>query len=190
MTDYIKRTDAVKIAEKYGLANGSALGQHTGLADCIASEILSLPAADVAKVVHGKWGDNGIAGSMLVKCSVCGFDCGANSFSYCPNCGARMRQVKRGKVRRKYGEILKLHRYCVDAGMDVRLERLHDGWAIRFPNGGDFAQHAGTYGTHDGFVEPAIGCEADYSPVSLREAEKLICENRERLMTPSCEEEQ
>ena len=47
MTDYIKRTDAVKIAEKYGLANGSALGRHTGLADCIASEILSLPAADV-----------------------------------------------------------------------------------------------------------------------------------------------
>ena len=88
MTDYIKRTDAVKIAEKYGLANGSALGQHTGLADCIASEILSLPAADVAPVVHGKWGDNGISGSMLVKCSVCGFDCGANSFSYCPNCGA------------------------------------------------------------------------------------------------------
>ena len=40
MTDYIKRTDAVKIAEKYGLANGSALGRHTGLADCIASEIL------------------------------------------------------------------------------------------------------------------------------------------------------
>lgn len=64
MTDYIKRTDAVKIAEKYGLANGSALGRHTGLADCIASEILSLPAADVVPVVHGKWGDNGIAGSM------------------------------------------------------------------------------------------------------------------------------
>lgn len=54
MTDYIKRTDAVKIAEKYGLANGSALGRHTGLADCIASEILSLPAADVAPVVRCK----------------------------------------------------------------------------------------------------------------------------------------
>ena len=51
-------------------------------------------AADVVKVVHGKWDDNGIAGSMLVKCSVCGFDCGANSFSYCPNCGARMRKAK------------------------------------------------------------------------------------------------
>ena len=53
MTDYIKRTDAVKIAEKYGLANGSVLGQHTGLADCIARDISELPAADVAEVVHG-----------------------------------------------------------------------------------------------------------------------------------------
>ena len=50
--EYIKRTDAVKIAEKYGLANGSVLGRHTGLANCIASEISGLPAADVAEVVR------------------------------------------------------------------------------------------------------------------------------------------
>nr|DAG07802.1 MAG TPA: hypothetical protein [Caudoviricetes sp.] len=54
MTDYIKRTDAVKLAEKYGLADGSVLGWHTGLADCIASEISGLPAADVAPVVRCK----------------------------------------------------------------------------------------------------------------------------------------
>ena len=53
MAEYIKRTDAVKIAEKYGLANGSVLGRHTGLADCIASEISCFPAADVAPVQ--KW---------------------------------------------------------------------------------------------------------------------------------------
>lgn len=52
--EYIKRTDAVKIAEKYGLANGSVLGRHTGLADCIASEISELPASDVAEVVRCK----------------------------------------------------------------------------------------------------------------------------------------
>ena len=52
--DFIKRDDAVKIAEKYGLANGSVLGRHTGLADCIASEISGLPAADVAEVVRCK----------------------------------------------------------------------------------------------------------------------------------------
>lgn len=90
MTDYIKRTDAVKIAEKYGLANGSVLGRHTGLADCIARDISELPAADVAEVVHGKWVDNGIPDSILSGCSVCGFTCGSSSFFYCPNCGAKM----------------------------------------------------------------------------------------------------
>lgn len=53
MDDYIRREDAVKIAEKYGLENGSVLGRHTGVADCIASEISALPAANVAEVVHG-----------------------------------------------------------------------------------------------------------------------------------------
>ena len=53
MAEYIRRDDAVKIAERYGLANGSALGRHTGLADCIAIKISDLPAADVAEVVHG-----------------------------------------------------------------------------------------------------------------------------------------
>lgn len=50
MADYISRKAAVKIAQKYGLANGSALGRHTGLADCIAIEIEGLPAADVEPV--------------------------------------------------------------------------------------------------------------------------------------------
>lgn len=95
MTDYIKRTDAVKIAEKYGLANGSVLGRHTGLADCIARDISDLPAADVAEVVHGRW----IKDDFLFddvnnaeKCSQCGKLIGwfGNLPNYCPNCGARM----------------------------------------------------------------------------------------------------
>lgn len=190
--EYIRREDAIKIAERYGLANGSVLGRHTGLADCIASEILSLPAADVAPVVRCEdcqnWKRNvGLTDSPNGHCFEHNIDTNGRDFcSY----GERKRQAKRGKTQRKYREILALYLYCVEVRMDARLERLHDGWTIRFPNGGDFAQHAGTYGTNDGFVEPAIGCEADYSPVSLREAEKLICENRERLMTPSCEEEQ
>ncbi len=91
--DYIKRTDAVKIAEKYGLANGSVLGRHTGLADCIASEISSLPAADVAEVGHARWervrsnwyctGCN--KGYRITKGAPM-----ASGFSYCPNCGAKM----------------------------------------------------------------------------------------------------
>lgn len=45
---------------------------------------------DYAPVEHGRWGDNGIPGSILSACSVCGFTCGASSFSYCPYCGAKM----------------------------------------------------------------------------------------------------
>ena len=94
MTDYIRREDAIKIAERYGLANGSVLGRHTGLADCIASEILSLPAADVAEVRHGRWERVSTASGIIsrVRCSVCAgtqpltFE----NMPYCPTCGARM----------------------------------------------------------------------------------------------------
>ena len=90
MTDYIKRTDAVKIAEKYGLANGSVLGRHTGLADCIARDISGLPAADVVEVVHAKWIPfHSEAAGDIQYCSACdiGFDA---RMDYCPHCGARM----------------------------------------------------------------------------------------------------
>ena len=55
-----------------------------------ADKIKSIPAADVARVLHGRWGSNGIPDSVLSACSVCGFGCGAYSFQYCPNCGAKM----------------------------------------------------------------------------------------------------
>ena len=100
MTDYIKRTDAVKIAEKYGLANGSILGRHTGLADCIARDISGLPAADVAEVVHGEWlrSDDDWASLTTIQCSLCSEewcfetddDVSLLNYKYCPNCGARM----------------------------------------------------------------------------------------------------
>lgn len=52
------------------------------------------PAVDAVPVVHGEWVDNGIPDSMLSKCNVCGFPCGAYSFNFCPNCGADMRKDK------------------------------------------------------------------------------------------------
>ena len=92
MADYIKRTDAVKIAEKYGLANGSVFGQHTGLADCIARDISELPAADVAEVVHGQWiwnEEGEIDWEQFYRCSNCG-DKEYWESNFCPNCGAKM----------------------------------------------------------------------------------------------------
>ena len=104
MAEYIEREAAVKVAEKYGLANGSALGRHTGLADCIASEIADIPTADVAPVVHGRWEEADwvepdchgfvtiITPKAALRCSNC-----KNCFkkellwkdNYCPNCGAK-----------------------------------------------------------------------------------------------------
>ena len=89
MAEYIEREAAVKIAEKYGLANGSALGRHTGLADCIASEIADIPAADVAPVVHGRWIHYPDCG--VTRCSHCGWsieECWESK--HCPECGANM----------------------------------------------------------------------------------------------------
>lgn len=189
--EYIRRNDFIQYLEK--CKKGAAVTNLVWAAImAIERDVRDMPAADVVEVVRCrdcKYGDYDSKpdGAMVCLRTKDGFWRKETDFcSYVE----RMRQAKRGKTQRKYREILALYRHCVEAGMDVRLERLHDGWAVRFPNGGDFAQHAGTYGTNDGFVEPAIGCEADYSPVSLREAEKLICENRKRLMTPNCEEEQ
>ena len=89
MAEYIEREAAVKVAEKYGLANGSALGRHTGLADCIASEIADIPTADVAPVVHGRWIHYPDCG--VTKCSHCGWsieECWESK--RCPECGAKM----------------------------------------------------------------------------------------------------
>lgn len=94
MAEYIEREAAVKVAEKYGLANGSALGRHTGLADCIASEIADIPAADVAPVRHGRW--KYYRKQNIAVCTSCGFerdlDENFGRAVSCPNCGAKMEE--------------------------------------------------------------------------------------------------
>lgn len=60
MDDLISRTAAIQIAERYGCNNGSALGHHSGAADCIASEIAALPAIDAITVewLNQKYAEN------------------------------------------------------------------------------------------------------------------------------------
>ena len=61
-------------------------------------DVHSMPAADVAPVVHGEWINEGVYvttayGSLDVyRCSVCDREITIDDFdSYCPNCGADMR---------------------------------------------------------------------------------------------------
>ena len=48
--DLISRAAAIELAERYGCNNGSAYGHHSGAADCVASEIATLPAVDAIPV--------------------------------------------------------------------------------------------------------------------------------------------
>lgn len=92
MAEYIKREDAIKIAEKYGLANGSVLGRHTRLADYIASEIAAIPTADVVPAKRARWMPKAECGypNRIAECSRCGYEMPYPGETYCPNCGAEM----------------------------------------------------------------------------------------------------
>ena len=109
MAEYIEREAAVRIAESYGLANGTSIGRHSGIADIIGSAIEFLPAADVAPVKHGTWIE--VEGDKLVGIDSNGKDmyryyrynicakCGKRNViksNFCPNCGAKM-DLEEGK---------------------------------------------------------------------------------------------
>ena len=82
----------------------------------------------------------------------------------------------------KYTEIRALYHFCVDLGIKCTIEHLYDGYAVRFPDGSDFAQHHGTYGGTEGYVEPAIGySEFDYTAVGLNFAKELVKKHKGKL---------
>ena len=82
----------------------------------------------------------------------------------------------------RYEEIQELHKFCLKQGIDAELEPFFDGFAIRFPGGGDFVQHGWSYGCNDGCVEPAIGSRRDYTAVELEDAKAMVRRYRKKLM--------
>lgn len=74
---------------------------------------------------------------------------------------------------KKYQEIQDLYAYCKELNISCKIEPLFDGFRLTLPGGGDFAQHFGTY-CPDCCVEPAIGCDRDYSACTLSTAKGLI----------------
>lgn len=101
MAKYIKKETDLKVVEKYGTTNDFALGRHTGLAICIASEIADIPAADVAPVVHARRGTgrfNLETGNYEEQCTRCRNFSKEYGKPYCPNYGAKMDGGDSGEV--------------------------------------------------------------------------------------------
>lgn len=92
MTEDIDRNAAVKAIMETKWERGSD--------GAMAMEIVaSLPAADVAPVVHGRWDDSGRytfpSSAAAVRCTNCGCaltesEYRLNNWNYCPVCGAKM----------------------------------------------------------------------------------------------------
>ena len=53
------------------------------------SEVLNVPAADVAPVVHGRWDMHDTSLGLCCTWSVCGSN-PTMQYRFCPYCGARM----------------------------------------------------------------------------------------------------
>lgn len=73
---------------------GGESGIYADAYNDLAEDFYSIPAADVAPVVHGRWIHDGrrIKGGIdWCHCSECGrSDNFCARTSYCPNCGAKM----------------------------------------------------------------------------------------------------
>lgn len=92
MAKYINREQAIDWFSEYLYTNQSVQPS------VLLHDLKTLPAADVAPVVHGKWADKptGRYGQMQSWCSACGKHSGIGGIKsnqhkpFCPNCGAKM----------------------------------------------------------------------------------------------------
>lgn len=98
MADYMERETAIKAIEKADCAV-IADDAESCKTDYLREIIKSVPAADVAPVVHGRWDDSGRytfpGGGTAVRCTNCGCaltesEYHLNNWNYCPVCGAKM----------------------------------------------------------------------------------------------------
>lgn len=97
MAEHIDRAVAVKAVLRTRKPENS-VAQNRMIA-IILRDLVTMPAADVAPVVHGRWDDSGRytfpGGSTAVRCTNCGCaltesEYRLNNWHYCPVCGAKM----------------------------------------------------------------------------------------------------
>ena len=78
---YVRLLDVIDITKKAGVYS------------IVAKELFNLEGLDMQSLEEqktGHWIPSHIPESILDECSECGFSCGAFTFNYCPNCGAKM----------------------------------------------------------------------------------------------------
>ena len=108
MNDYINRHAAIDGKISIQRTNGVEI--YTDEAVPVA-HLKNVPAADVAPVIHGKWGDKEVIHKKCIeewqsaRCSACGkyhttpymyyFD----DFKFCPNCCAKMDGNEEGELQ-------------------------------------------------------------------------------------------
>lgn len=100
MAEYIKREAAIREIEQINPVDYGAMWDyeaHHWAGECLrdCKEVIdSIPAADVASVVHAEWVVCGDGDNVPWMCSHCGKTT-AHKYKviygkYCPNCGAKM----------------------------------------------------------------------------------------------------
>ena len=85
-----KNTFRLTVAEEQNCGGHVAWSAEAVYSEVMEGALLDLPSAQPERK-NGKWIVSHIPDSMLWECNQCGFDCGAHSFNFCPNCGADMR---------------------------------------------------------------------------------------------------
>lgn len=104
MAEYIERAAAIEAFENGDLdvmEVFDVVGRAVGFSlPNVRVTLQSVPAADVAPVVHGQWDDSGRyafpSGDVAVRCTNCGCalterEYHRNNWNYCPVCGAKMK---------------------------------------------------------------------------------------------------
>lgn len=97
MAEYIERKVALAEMEELFHKTDPNGEEQTGFLKCHRI-VRTLPAADVAPVVHGEWvegAEHFTNGFYEAECSVCGNyirwnEGNSGEWNYCPNCGAKM----------------------------------------------------------------------------------------------------
>lgn len=88
MKEYIEREVVIEMVEKNSTTRFD-WSEAVDIEDLIPA-IKDIPAADVALVRHGRWKGAGIGD---YRCSECWeVYSGGNEFTYCPTCGAKMKE--------------------------------------------------------------------------------------------------